>query len=142
MDLLNVPQLASHTMEQGRWGSCFWPPLSHLGTFSREKSEQCQAIVCPGSPAPRSSGGSQLTPARGPPTLNSLAWGLAHLWVLETKVWLCQVLQTLPKTTRGNTQMDEGMFPERVKFLLSTVLTLAMTQSIFRQMELASLPWP
>lgn len=87
----------------------------------------------PGSPAPQ---------PEAPPTLYSLAWGLAHLWVSETKVWLCQVLQTLPKTTRGNTQMDEGVFPERFKFLLSTVLTLAVTQSIFRQMELASLPWP
>lgn len=60
--------------------------------------------------------GSPPSPARGPPTLCCLAWGLLICEASETKVWLCRVLQTLPKITPGNARMDEGVFPESYKF--------------------------
>lgn len=36
--------------------------------------------------------------------------------ISDAEVWLCRVLQTLPKITPGNARMNEGAFPAIDKF--------------------------
>lgn len=96
----------------------FLPPSLHTplrGLFSGEQGEQssARAVVCPGSSAPRPSrrSGPVQAIASHPPTT---PWPTALLFheVSEMKVWLCCILQTLPKVTPGVAPMEEGVFPE------------------------------
>ena len=73
------------------------PPPSLQGGPSLKNG----AAICPGFSAPGLSGGL------GPIVYTHIYLPVFHK-ISETKVSLCQVLQTLPKITAGITQIDEG----------------------------------
>lgn len=99
-----------------RLASSFGPSLS-LGTCSREQGEQSQSWGLSRISSTQALGGLHPPqPEPQPPLLPGPGLGLLLREVSETKVWLCRVLQALPKITLGNAQMEEGVFPESYKF--------------------------